>query len=70
MTIILVHGNPETCAIWDDLVHYLAETDILRLSPPGFGAPIPEGFDCGLRTYGGIQAINIAATQTRMCPSY
>jgi pimeloyl-ACP methyl ester carboxylesterase len=51
MTIILVHGNPETCAIWDDLVPYLAETDILRLSPPGFGAPIPEGFDCGLRAY-------------------
>jgi pimeloyl-ACP methyl ester carboxylesterase len=51
MTIVLVHGNPETNAIWDDLVPELEDQDILRLSPPGFGAPIPDGFDCTMNVY-------------------
>jgi pimeloyl-ACP methyl ester carboxylesterase len=41
MTIVLVHGNPETEAIWDDLVPHLRSDDVVRLSPPGFGCPIP-----------------------------
>ncbi len=48
MTKVFVHGNPETAAIWDDLVTALAERgvdDVVRLSPPGFGAPVPEGWD-------------------------
>jgi pimeloyl-ACP methyl ester carboxylesterase len=47
MTIVLVHGNPETDAIWGPLVDVLARDgrdDIVRLSPPGFGAPLPDGF--------------------------
>ncbi len=44
MPIVLVHGNPETDAIWDDLRTYLNRPDIIALSPPGFGAPIPTGF--------------------------
>lgn len=47
MSIVLVHGNPETDAIWGDLVGELADlgaTDPILLSPPGFGAPIPEGW--------------------------
>lgn len=42
--IALVHGNPETGAIWDPLVEAL-DRDVTRLSPPGFGAPVPDGFD-------------------------
>ncbi len=45
--IVLVHGNPETTAIWDLLRAELAELgrdDVVALSPPGFGAPVPEGF--------------------------
>jgi hypothetical protein len=34
MTIVLVHGNPETEAIWDDLVPHLRGDDVVRLSPP------------------------------------
>jgi pimeloyl-ACP methyl ester carboxylesterase len=45
MTIVLVHGNPETEAIWDDLVPHLCGDDVVRLSPPGFGSAIPSGFD-------------------------
>jgi pimeloyl-ACP methyl ester carboxylesterase len=44
MTVVLVHGNPETDAIWGPLVRALGRDDVVRLSPPGFGAPLPEGF--------------------------
>ena len=40
MTLVLVHGNPETDALWDPLVDALGRTDVVRLSPPGFGAPL------------------------------
>src|ERR1700750_2367005 len=51
MTIVLVHGNPETEAIWDDLVPHLRNHDVSRLSPPGFGSAIPAGFDCSTDAY-------------------
>jgi pimeloyl-ACP methyl ester carboxylesterase len=51
MTIVLVHGNPETEAIWDDLVPHLRNDDVVRLSPPGFGSAIPAGFDCSMTAY-------------------
>jgi pimeloyl-ACP methyl ester carboxylesterase len=51
MTVVLVHGNPETCAIWDPLVAALGRDDVVRLSPPGFGAPLPEGFRATYRAY-------------------
>jgi pimeloyl-ACP methyl ester carboxylesterase len=44
MPIVLVHGNPETEAIWDDLRRHLGRDDVVGLSPPGFGAPVPAGF--------------------------
>lgn len=44
MTVAFVHGNPETDAIWDELISHLKRTDVVKLSPPGFGAPVPEGF--------------------------
>jgi pimeloyl-ACP methyl ester carboxylesterase len=44
MTIVLVHGNPETSAIWDPLRAVLGRDDVVALSPPGFGAPVPAGF--------------------------
>jgi pimeloyl-ACP methyl ester carboxylesterase len=51
MTIVLVHGNPETDAIWDDLVPHLRNDDVVRLSPPGFGCAVPSGFDCSSDAY-------------------
>jgi pimeloyl-ACP methyl ester carboxylesterase len=44
MTVALVHGNPETAAIWDELRAHLGRVDVVCLSPPGFGAPAPAGF--------------------------
>jgi pimeloyl-ACP methyl ester carboxylesterase len=51
MTIVLVHGNPETEAVWDDLVPHLRDPDVVRLAPPGFGSAIPAGFDCSVDAY-------------------
>src|SRR3954451_11630654 len=44
MTLVLVHGNPETAAIWDPLRAELGRDDVVALSPPGFGAPVPDRF--------------------------
>ena len=44
MPAVFVHGNPETSAIWGRLFEALDRDDVIALSPPGFGAPIPEGF--------------------------
>jgi len=44
MPIVLVHGNPETSAIWDDMRQHLGRDDVVALSPPGFGAAVPDGF--------------------------
>ena len=44
MTVVLVHGNPETAAIWEPLQADLGRDDVIALSPPGFGAPVPDGF--------------------------
>lgn len=44
MTVVLVHGNPETDAIWGPLVDALGREDVVRLSPPGFGSPLPDDF--------------------------
>ena len=42
--VVLVHGNPETAAIWQPLIEVLGVADVETLSPPGFGAPVPDGF--------------------------
>ncbi|KUI27293.1 alpha/beta hydrolase [Mycobacterium sp. IS-1742] len=51
MTVVLVHGNPETDAVWGPLVDALGRTDVVRLSPPGFGAPLPDGFPATFLAY-------------------
>ncbi|MEO0360118.1 MAG: alpha/beta hydrolase [Pseudomonadota bacterium] len=50
MTIAFVHGVPETAAIWDALRAALGRPSV-ALSPPGFGAEIPEGFACTSDAY-------------------
>jgi pimeloyl-ACP methyl ester carboxylesterase len=51
MTVVLVHGNPETDALWTPLVEALGRDDVVRLSPPGFGAPLPDGFPATYLAY-------------------
>jgi hypothetical protein len=52
--VVLVHGNPETTALWDLLVEQLVEQGHdkpLCLSPPGFGAPVPTGWGATVGEY-------------------
>jgi pimeloyl-ACP methyl ester carboxylesterase len=42
MPAVFVHGNPETAAIWRPMLDRLDNVDTICLSPPGFGAPVPE----------------------------
>lgn len=51
MTAVLVHGNPETSAIWLPLVEALGDRDVVLLSPPGFGAPLPADFPATFLAY-------------------
>jgi pimeloyl-ACP methyl ester carboxylesterase len=51
MTVVLVHGNPETEAIWNPLVDALGRDDVARVSPPGFGAPLPDDFPATCLAY-------------------
>lgn len=49
--MVLVHGNPETDAIWGPLRAALGRDDVIALSPPGFGAPLPDGFPATYSAY-------------------
>jgi pimeloyl-ACP methyl ester carboxylesterase len=69
-TVVLVHGNPETAAIWGPLVTALTERGrrAIALSPPGFGAPVPDGFDPTMDAYadwlvGELEALRATDTE-------
>lgn len=54
--VVFVHGNPETAAVWDPLLAELERAgavrgDLVCLSPPGFGAPLPTGFGATVTDY-------------------
>ena len=52
--IVLVHGNPEIDVVWELLAARLVEAghdEPVRLSPPGFGAPVPDGFGATAEEY-------------------
>jgi pimeloyl-ACP methyl ester carboxylesterase len=53
LTVCLVHGNPETAAVWDRLAPLLDHGPVVRLSPPGFGAPVPPQFTATVEEYRG-----------------
>ena len=52
MTVCLVHGNPETAAVWDAVAPLLNRAGpLVRLSPPGFGAPVRPDFGATVEEY-------------------
>lgn len=47
MKAVFVHGNPDTGRVWDPLIAELpAGVEAIALRMPGFGCPVPDGFDC------------------------
>ncbi len=45
MVAVFVHGVPETPAIWHPLVAELGVDGAVLLQLPGFGRPLPDGFE-------------------------
>jgi pimeloyl-ACP methyl ester carboxylesterase len=51
MPAVLVHGVPDTPALWDRVRAHLARDDVIAVSLPGFANPRPPGFDATKDTY-------------------
>ena len=51
MPIVLVHGVPETPAIWEYLRSELTRSDVVTPQLPGFGCPRPSGFGATKEEY-------------------
>src|SRR5687767_15804716 len=45
MPAVFVHGVPETHRLWDTVIANLHRDDCVALQLPGFGCPLPSGFD-------------------------
>ncbi len=50
MTVVLVHGVPETTAVWDLIAPELTG-DVVNLGMPGFGNQRPDGFGSTMDEY-------------------
>lgn len=61
MTAVFVHGVPETTRVWEPLVAHLDRPDVVLLGLPGFGSPLPDGFDATMHTYAGWLAGELEA---------
>jgi pimeloyl-ACP methyl ester carboxylesterase len=42
MTAVLVHGVPETSALWGPITPHLTGQEVVTLGLPGFGTPLPD----------------------------
>jgi pimeloyl-ACP methyl ester carboxylesterase len=51
MTVVLVHGVPETTHVWDQLREELGRSDVVTPALPGFESPRPGGFDATKEDY-------------------
>jgi len=51
VTLVLVHGVPETGAVWDPLRAELGGDDVVALALPGFGSARPAGFGATKEEY-------------------
>ena len=52
MPALLVHGNPDTSALWDGVREHLGGgDDVVALDLPGFAHPAPDGFGCTKEEY-------------------
>ena len=52
MTAVLIHGVPETPAVWDPLIGHLKRADVTAIQLPGFGCERPPGFGATKEEYG------------------
>jgi pimeloyl-ACP methyl ester carboxylesterase len=60
MTAVFVHGVPETPLVWAPLVEQLERDDVALLQMPGFGCPLPDGFEPTMYRYADWMAAELA----------
>jgi pimeloyl-ACP methyl ester carboxylesterase len=65
MPAVLVHGVPETPAVWDPLRARLHRDDVVALRMPGFGCPRPDGFGATKEEYVAWLVAELEALQVR-----
>lgn len=51
MPVVLVHGVPETAALWEPLCAHLSRTDVVTPQLPGFGCRRPDDFGATKEEY-------------------
>jgi len=51
MPVVFVHGVPDTQRVWDAVASRLNRKDVVTLSLPGFGCPVPAGFSATKEAY-------------------
>ena len=51
MPAVLVHGVPDTAALWDPIRSRLTRRDVVCPRLPGFASPLPDGFACTKEAY-------------------
>ena len=45
MPVVFVHGVPDTKRVWRAVTERLERKDVVTVSLPGFGCPLPRGFE-------------------------
>lgn len=61
MPALLVHGVPDTWRMWAPLQEALGRPDVVVAALPGFGAPLPDGFEPTKDAYAAWVAAQCAA---------
>ena len=61
MTVVLVHGVPDTERVWHAVLAGLGRRDVVTLSLPGFGCPEPADFAATKDAYAAWLVGQIAA---------
>lgn len=61
MPAVLVHGVPDTAAMWEPVRSHLQRSDIVALELPGFGTPVADGFGATKEAYADWITAQVAA---------
>jgi pimeloyl-ACP methyl ester carboxylesterase len=67
MTLVLLHGVPEDRHIWDELRSELGTLETVALNLPGFGTPMPHGFEPTMDGYATWLASELEAIGHPVC---
>lgn len=51
MTVVFVHGVPDTAELWDGVIQHLHRSDAVAVRLPGFGSERPAGFHATKESY-------------------